>query len=180
MADYTLTARDLIRPYRSRAGSPRIVTFDASTTVSTARIAVGQVVQFDATDSAAHRLVRSSTGTLNGILSVNIVGIAAQADESDGSTAGLGEGKRPISVWAADPQTEFKFPAQGTIASTLIGAARALKFDSTLGIHVCQLGNSTAAVLPIVITQVFNPGDSNGYVAGRFASTAVAQSIAAR
>jgi hypothetical protein len=174
MADYTLSARDTIRPYRCRAGSPRIVTLDASTAVSTARIAVGNVVQFDATDSAAHRLVRSSTGTLGGLLSVNIVGVAAQADESDGSTSGMGEGKRPISVWAANPDTEFMFPAKGVLASTLIGGARALSWDSTLAIHVCHIANSTAAVLPVRITKVINPGDTNGYVVGRFTSTAVA------
>jgi hypothetical protein len=180
MADYTLSSRDRIRPYRSRAGSPRTVTKDASTSVSTSLIALGDVVQFDATSTATHRVVRSSTGTLGGILSTNYVGVAAQADASDGSTTGLGEGKRPISIWAADPQTEFKFPAEGTLAATLVNAARALKWDSTLGIHVVALGNSTAAVLPVVITEVFNVGDTNGYVAGRFAAAAVAPSIAAK
>lgn len=180
MADYTLSARDKIRPYRSHAGSPRMLTADASTCGSTARIAVGNVVQFDATDSAAHRLVRTSTGTLGGILSTNIVGVAAAADESDGSTSGLGEGKRPISVWAAAPGTEFIFPAEGVLASTLVNRGRALKWDSTLGIHVCLVSNSTAAVLPVQITQVLNPGDTNGYVVGRFQSTAVAPAIASR
>ncbi len=174
MADYTLSSRDSIRPFRVRAGAQPIMTFDASTCVSTNLIKVGDVVQFDATDSAAHRIVRSSTGTLGGILSTNYVGVAAQADTSDGSTAGLGEGKRPISVWAARAEAEFKFPAAGTIASTLVNQARALKWDSTLSIHVVALGNSTAAVLPVLITQVFNPGDSNGYVAGRFVPSAVA------
>jgi len=182
MADNVLSSRTTIRPYRTRTGSPRIVTPDASTCANAAAlIKVGQVVQFDATSSAAHRVVQASTGTSPN-LSTNIVGVAAQADTSDGSTLGLGEGKRQLSIWAADPTTEFLFPTNiaGT-ASTLVNTGLALKWDSTLGIHYA-VANSTAGDQRILVTEVPSHmlGDTNGFVVGRFFSTAVAPAIAAR
>jgi len=104
MADISLSSNTGISPYRSRAGSPRIATFEgASTAASTAVIRVGQVVSFDATSTSAHRLIRCSTGT-TAIVSTTIAGIAAQ-EFTPGSSGRL-------SVWAADGQTEFKFPTK--------------------------------------------------------------------
>jgi hypothetical protein len=182
MADRTLSSRTTIRPYRARGSSPRIVTFDASTCANAAAlIKSGQVVQFDATSSATHRLVQASTGA-NPNLSTNFVGIACGNDTSDGSTTGQGEGKRPISVWAAEPNTEFLFPTN--VAGTtpgLVNTAMALKWDSTLGIHYA-VANSTAGETRITVTEVpdWTVGDTNGFVVGRFLSTAVAIAISPR
>lgn len=173
MADYTLSTRTVIRPYRTRAGSPATLTRDASTCASTALIKVGRVVQFDiVSETASHRLVRASTAE-GVILSTNIAGIAAATDTSDGSTLGLGEGKRPIQFWAADAATEFLFPTNiAGVASTLVGTGLALTWDSTRGVHFLA-ANSSAGNLRVWITEVPNPGDTNGYVVGRFFSTAV-------
>ena len=150
---------------------------DASTCAAGAQIRVGQLVQFDTTSSATHRIVRSSTGTTP-LLSTNFVGVAAADDTSDGSTLGLGEGKRQISVWGA--MGEFLFPTNiaGT-ASTLVNTALALKWDSTLGIHYA-VANSSAADQAIWVTEVIGVGDTNGLVAGRLFSTRVAPAIANR
>ena len=150
---------------------------DASTCVSTSLIKVGHVVQFDIlTETGSHRLVKASTGGYPN-LSTNIAGVAAAADESDGSTAGLGDGKRPISFWAADKNTEFLFQTNiaGT-ASTLVGTGLALKFDSTLNCHYLA-ANSTAGDQRVTVTQVINPGDTNGFVVGRFFSSAVSPAV---
>ena len=181
MADNVLSSRTIIRVYRTRTGSPRIVTPDASTCTTANLIKEGRVVQFDATSTATHRIVLSSTGTSPN-LSTNIVGVAAQADTSDGSTLGMGEGKRQLTVWAADPATEFLFPTN--IAGTtpaLVNAGLALKWDSTLGIHY-GVANSTAGDQRIWVTEVPSQflGDTNGFVVGRFLSTAVAPAIAPR
>ncbi len=181
MADYTLSSRTIIEVYRTRSGSPRIVSPDASTCTTANLIKVGHVVQFDATSTATHRIVLASTGGSPN-LSTNIVGIAAQADTSDGSTLGLGERKRQLSVYAADPATEFLFPTNiaGT-ASTLVNTGLALKWDSTLGIHLA-VANSTAGDQRIWVTEVpdWSLGDTNGFVVGRFLSTAVAPAINGR
>lgn len=174
MAEYTLSSRTGIFPYRSAAGSHRIVTPDASTCTAGNLIKVGQVVQFDATSSAAHRIVLASTGGSPN-LSTNIVGVAAASDTSDGSTLGLGEGKRPISVWAATG--EFKFQTNiSNMAPTLVNTALTLKWDSTLSVHYL-VANSSAADQAVWVTEVLTPGDTNGYVAGRFFSTRVAPAI---
>jgi len=181
LADITLSSLTVIRPYKSRAGSPRIITPDASTAVSTALIKVGQVVQFDTgTSSAAHRVIRCSTAGGHPNLSTEFAGIAAASDTSDGSTTGQGEGKRQISVWAADANTEFLFPTKiAGVASTLVGTALALGFDSTLAIHYLA-ANSTAGDRRVWVTEVPNPGDTNGYVAGYFTSTAINPTVGRR
>lgn len=182
MADITLSSRTVIRPYRVRAGQPLTLTRDASTCVSTARIVVGNVVQFDIlTETASHRLVRTSTAGGHPNLSTNIAGVAAASDTSDGSTSGLGEGKRPISFWAANATTEFLFPTKiaGT-ASTLVGTPLALGFDSSLGIHYLVGHNSTVGDARVFVTEVINPGDTNGYVVGYFQSTAVSPAVQPR
>lgn len=176
MAEYTLSSRTGITPYRVGTGTHRIVTPDASTTANAGQlIKVGQVVQFDGgASSAAHRIVQASTGG-SPLLSTSIVGVAAQADTSDGSTTNLGDGKRQISVWAAGG--EFKFQTNiSNIQSTVVNTGLALKWDSTLGCHYL-VANSSAADQAVWVTEVLSPGDTNGFVAGRFFSTRVAPAI---
>jgi hypothetical protein len=173
MADITLSSRTTITPYRSRAGSPRIITPPvASTKASTAAITPGVVVQFDLTSTSGHKVIRCSSGaTLAGLLSTTIAGVAAQADPNDGSV------DPKISVWAADQNTEFKFPTKiaGT-ASSLVGTPLSLAWDSTLSIHF--LFPSTGAGSESVwVTEVPNPGDTNGYVVGKFFSTRVSPAV---
>jgi hypothetical protein len=176
MAQISLSSNTGISPYRSRAGSPRIATFQgASTAASTAIIRVGQVVQFDVTSTSAHRLVRSSTGT-TAIVSTTIAGVAAGAFSPDGVSASTGS----LSIWAADGQTEFKFPTK--IAGTtpeLLGTLMSLEFDSSLSIHYLR-ANSTAGDQRVRITEVLNPGDTNGYVVGVFISSACSPAVCQR
>ncbi len=168
MADITLSSRTIIRPYRTRTGSPRVQAVPvASTAASTARIVMGQVVQTDATSTSNHKIIRCSTASGHPNLSTQIVGIAAQSD--DGTVT-----DQPISVWMADGDTEFLFPTKiaGT-GSSLVGTALALGYDSTLTIHYLA-ANSTAGDLRVWVTDVIGAGDTNGYVVGKFFSTAVA------
>lgn len=167
MADITLSAGSGIRPYRIAAGSPRIMTFlGASTIASTANIRVGQVVQFDVTSTSLHKVIRTSSAAGTPLLSTTICGVAAGAYTStDGANF-------PVSVWVASPQTEFIFPTK--IAGTtpeLLGVGMGLAFDSTLAIHYL-VANSTAADWRVYVTEVPNAGDTNGYLVGRFASSA--------
>jgi hypothetical protein len=180
LADITLSSRTAIRPYRVRAGQPLTYTRDASTCASTATIKMGQVVQFDIlTETASHRLVRASTAAGHPNLSTNYAGVAAASDASDGSTLAA-NGARPLTFWAATPATEFLFPTKiAGVASTLVGTGLALGFDSTLGIHYLA-ANSTAGDLRVTVTEVLNPGDTNGYVAGVFFSTACSPAVAPR
>ncbi len=173
MADITLSSRTAIRPYRSRTGSPRIITPPvASTRASTAAITPGVVVQFDLTSTSTHKVIRCSSGaTLAGLLSTTIAGVAAAADPNDGSV------DPKIAVWAADQNTEFIFPTKiaGT-ASTLVGTPLSLAWDSTLSIHF--LFPSTGAGSESVwVTDVPVPGDTNGYVVGKFFSTRVSPAV---
>lgn len=180
LAEITLSSRTIVRPWTTRlANGTPLGTFDASTCVSTALIQVGQIVQFDTTSTATHRLVKASTAGYPN-LSTNMVGIAMSADTSDGSTTGLGEGKRPITVALFAPGAEFLFPTNiSAVASTLVNTGLALKFDSTLNIHVLA-ANSTAGDQRFWVTRVINAGDTNGFVVAKPISTAVAPSVYAR
>ena len=179
MAQISHSSRTGIFAFRTRTGSPRIISPDASSAASTALIQAGQVVIFDATDGFTHRVVRASTAAGHPNLLANIAGIAAASDTSDGSTTGLTNGARRISVWAADGETEFLFPSKiSAVASTLVGTALALGFDSTLGFHYL-VANSTAGDRRVWVTEVQNPGDTNGFLWGRFTSSAVSPAVAA-
>ena len=179
MADYTFSTRTnrSIRPYRTALGSYDLGTYDASTCASTALIQVGNIVQFDATATATHRVVRASTAAAGVTLSTNMVGIAMSADTSDGSTSGLGEGLRPISIALFTARSEFLFPTKiAGVASTLVNTQLALGWDSTNNTHYLN-ANSTAGDMRFWVTQVINVGDTNGFVAARPHSTAVAPAI---
>jgi len=186
MADFTHSSRSVVRVARSNVGQPVIRHYEASTSVSTSRIAFGQVVSFDLESSATHRLVRCSTGGGGQapILSTSIAGVSAGADLSDGSTGDaaypLGP-KRTIPVYVADHDTEYEFPTKIVLASTIIGLGYELSWDSTLSIHHVTV-NSTAGDQRVFITG-FDParaGDTGGFVFGRFFSTAVSPIVQAR
>lgn len=183
MADFVHSSRSCVTVGRPGKGAPSIRSFEASTAASTALIQYGQVVSFDIdASSASHRVVRCSTASgAAPILSTSICGVAASADTSDGSTLGLGP-NRTVSVYIADPDTEFKFPTKLVLASTMIGLGTYdLSWDSTLGIH--HVGaNSTAGDGRLYITgfDASKAGDTGGYVYGRFFSSAVSPIVQAR
>lgn len=172
MADITLSSRTLIEPYRTRTGSPRIVTPPvASTRASTAAITAGVVVQFDLTSTSNHKIIRCSSAVATALQSTTIAGVAAAADPADGTT------DPKVSVWAADGGTEFIFPTKiaGT-ASSLVGTALSLCWDSTLSINYA-MASSSAGTEAIWCTEVINAGDTNGYIVGKFFSTRVSPAV---
>lgn len=172
MADITLSSRTAVRPYRSRAGSPRILTPPAaSTRASTAAITAGVVVQFDLTSSGGHKIIRCSSAVATALQSTTIAGVAAASDPNDGTV------DPKLSIWAADANTEFVFPTKiaGT-ASTLIGTPLSLCWDSTLNINYA-MASSSAGTEAIWCTDVINPGDTNGYIVGKFFSTRVSPAV---
>lgn len=181
--DLTNSSRTTPRPFRSRRGDFQVFSFEPSTCVSTAKIVYGDVVQFDVnTSSNNFRIVKSSTmANVPNVLSSAFLGVALGADDSDGSTTGQGT-KNKITVCIANADTEFLFPSKATVAqhqSTLVNTRRALAYDSTLGMFYCDVANSTAADATLVVTDVPDPGSSNGQVLAKFLSTAVARAWSA-
>jgi hypothetical protein len=172
VADITLSSRTTIRPYMTRTGSPRIFTPPvASTRASTEAITAGVVVQFDLTSTSHHKVIRCSSAVATALQSTTIVGVAAAADPVDGSV------DPKISVWAADGAATFIFPTKiaGT-ASSLVGRALSLCWDSTLNINYA-MASSAGGTEAIWCTDVINPGDTNGYVVGKFFSTRVSPGV---
>lgn len=180
MADVAPSSRSYVRFYRSRGGPAYPQSYQESTAASTAVIGFGQVVQFDQTDSAAHRIRRASTMSGQApFLGTNVVGISAEASTSDGSTTGLADYRnRRLSVWEASPSVEFLFPTKLVIASTLVNTGLELSWDSTLSIHHLS-ANSTTGDQTVRVTDVIpgTVGDTGGYLVGRFFSSVVAPSI---
>lgn len=180
MADITLSTATVVRPYTQFGGCPRIVHLEESTYASTAPIAFGNVVVLDeATATAAHRIVRASTGA-NRQLSTSIVGVSAEGSTGIPTTPGPA---RTLPVYAADGNTEFLFPFKGTVASSHVNTLQALSWDSTNNHHFVEV-NSTAAACRVYITAIPDlaqvNGDTNGFYVGQFASTAVVPAVRAR
>ena len=185
MAENTLSAASKARFYRSSKGGQSIRHFQESTSLSTALIKVGDVVQFDVNVSTANsRIVKSSTmANVPNVISTAFLGLAAEdstAFNNSGPTASAPGRKIPVIL--ADKDTEFLFytKSAGTVVtSTLVGSRRAIAYDSTLSIFYCDLGNSTAGDASVVITAALEEGTTNGAVAAKFLSTAVARLISA-
>lgn len=179
--DLTNSTRSTPRPYRSRHGDYQILSFEPSTCVSTAKIVYGDVVQFDVnTSSNNFRIVKASTmATIPTVLSSVFLGIALDADSSDGSTTTQGS-KQKITVAIGTPETDFLFPTKCTVAqhqSTLINTRRTLAYDSTLSMFYMDMANSSAGDASLMIVDVLDPGSSNGQVLAKFISTTVARSV---
>lgn len=175
--DITLSSRTTVRPYRPEHASHVIRHFQPSTNAgSSNRIKYGDVVQFDVnTASNSFRIVKESTGSSGAVLSTATVGIALAGDDSDGSTLGLAT-RQTIPVALGLTSAEFLFPGKVTVAqhaSTAINTDRQLQYDSTLEIFVISFTESTAAAQFVRITDVLDPGSSNGYFVGRFRSTCI-------
>lgn len=186
MAQITHSTRTTPQPYRSRGGTFDLRTFQPSTIASgsTAKIAYGDIVQFDVNVATAnHRIVKSSTmANVPNVLSTAFLGLAVEADASSVSATSPGGEDQKVLVCCATKDTEFKFPtkaAGSAHASSKVGARCALAYDSTLSMFYADLGNSTAGDASLVITEVIDAGTTNGYVAAKFLSTAVARLISA-
>lgn len=182
MADYTFSSNSVPRPYGTYPGGPQLRWYEESTFASGQGIRRGDVVQFDVnTASNSFRIIRSSTmANAPNVLSTAFIGLAAADSTSDGST-GQGFGATPakeyrkIPVFVANPQTTFLFPTKGSVVpgSTTIGALTAIGYDSTTKTFYADLNNSTAGDARMRVVDVPSPGDTNGYVACVFNSTAV-------
>lgn len=200
MADWTINSGSNPRHYRSRggAGTPVLRYFQESTCASTAVIKLGDIVSNDTVvTTGGFRIVRApfNGGTTGGagfepnlLNTTNVLGIAAEPSTSDGSTAGLTQGNlnqagnRMIGVFIAEPNTEYLGYLIGTnnaSGSSLIGALKAVRYDSTNHIYGIDSTNSTAALASVVITDVplETVGDTNGPVIFKFLSTGVSPAV---
>ena len=194
MADWTINADSNPRHYRSRAGAgtPAIRYFQESTAASTAVIKYGDVVSNDTViTTGGFRIVRAPFNGGNGanlLNTTNVLGIAAEGSTSSGSTAGLTEGglnqagNRMIGVFIAEPDVEYLgylIGSNNASGSSLVGALRAIRYDSTNHIYGIDSTNSTAALASVVITDVplESAGDTNGPVIFKFLSTGVSPAV---
>lgn len=174
MGDITLSSNSVIRPYRTSKGSAAIRHVMGSTFAAGSSIVVGDVVQSDtnASSTGAYKMIRMVASAP----STAIYGIAAGNVAHDGSTGAGGVGSGSVNktpVWIADRDTEFVgFSKIAGTASTSIGTLAGLKRDSTLGIWFVDPAFSTAGESRIRITDVLNPGDTNGAYVFRFVSSA--------
>lgn len=167
MADFTLSSGSIMRPYRSPWGAFPIRHMPLSSGISSATIALGQIVGLDATTGTnTHQIVPSSL-TAGVVMSTAIVGVAAESPNLPGSTTTKGT---EIPVYEANPFVEFRANTQGAaLASSHVGETRAIVFDSTLGINKVDLGNSTAVNCRALITELIDDiGDTGGAVAFKF------------
>jgi hypothetical protein len=167
MTDFVLSSGNILRPFRSPWGAFPTRGCALSTGISSNAITLGRIVSLDVnTDSNASQILPSSQ-TAGVVMSSAIVGVAAEAAAGLGSTNTRGT---VISVWEANPMIEFRANTQGAnLASSSVGKAKALVWDSTLTIHKVDLSNSTLINSRVVVTQLIdNEGDSGGAVAFRF------------
>lgn len=168
MADIVPQAGDFIRPHRSPWGATVTRGMPISTGVSTNIIYLGAVVGLDVNVSTTGDCIVASSMTSNTVISTSVVGVAAEGTNKPSSTNAT---RTVIPVWEANPMTEFRARTRGgVLASTLVGSARTILWDSTNKIHLIHAGASSfASPVMVVVTELLdNVGDSGGAVAFRF------------
>lgn len=192
MADWTINAGSNPSHGRTRFGAatPAIQYYQASTAVSTAVIKYGDIVSRDTTVSTGGFRIRrayAGGGTGANLLAIGqtIVGIAVEADASDGSNSPLVDGSsgtpgaalnRLIGVAVAEPGCEYLgYLTAGASASSNNGSERCVRYDSTNHVFLVDSTNSTAALMTVIQTGVpeGTVGDTNGPVYFKFLSSNV-------
>ena len=171
MTDFTLSSGNIMRPYKSPWGAFPTKGYALSSGISSNAILLGRIVGLDVnTDSNASQILPSSQ-TNGDVLSTAIVGVAAESPSLGGSSTNTRG--TVISVWEANPSVEFRANTfNGLLASSNVGKMKEIKWDSTLSIHLIDLGGSTAASVRAIVTGLIDAeGDSGGAVSFRFLTT---------
>jgi hypothetical protein len=183
VAQITHSTRTRPTPYRARGGTFDFRVFQESTTVSSNIIQYGDVVQFDVNVATANfRLRKSTVTTAPNVLSTAFLGIAMENSADLGSSVSAASPGSNLLVCCANKDTEFKWATKlaGTAhVSSLVGTRAAVGYDSTLNFFYCDPtgAQSTAGDGSLVVTEVIDAGTTNGYVAAKFLSTAIARLI---
>ncbi len=182
MADITPTAGDYLRPHSSPWGSPHIRTMALSTGISSNIIYIGTVVGLDVNSTQFRNCVSPSSLTSNTVVSTAIVGIAAEGPGASAtSPSSTNIQGTLIPVWDANPSIEFRGRTRnGLLNSTIVGEVKDILWDSTLHIHLINVGaSSLSAPAPrVLITGLLdNSGDSGGLVTFKFLQKDVTSSL---
>jgi hypothetical protein len=140
----------------------------------------GDIVQFDVNvASANHRIVKFLTmANAPAVLSSAFIGIAVEAEPANSSISSVSPSPYTILVCVANAQTEFIFPSKSVTASSLIGLRKQTAYDTTNSMFYCNVASTSGdSSNTLVITEVPNAGDTNGFVVAKFLSTAVARIV---
>ncbi len=182
MTDITPTAGDYIRPHSSPWGSPHIRHSILSTGISSQIIYIGSVVSIDVNSTQFRNCIIPSSLTSNTVVSTQIVGVAAEGPGANAtSPSSTNVQGTVIPVWDANPSCEFRARTRnGLLNSTLVGEVHDILWDSTLHIHLINVGASSlsAAAPRVLITGLLdNSGDSGGLITFKFIPRDVTSSL---
>lgn len=182
MADITPTGGDFFRPHMSPWGSPQIRTMALSTGISSNIIYIGTVVGLDVNSTSYRNCVSPSSLTSNTVVSTAIVGIAAEGPGASAtSPSSTNVQGTLIPIWDANPSIEFRGRTRnGLLNSTIVGEVKDILWDSTLHIHLVNVGaSSLSAPAPrVLITGLLdNSGDSGGAVTFKFITKDITSSL---
>ena len=167
MADGIFGSGNIVRPYLSPFGSPRLETIPQGSTISTALFSVGDMIQRGATTNA-HRAVQHSTG-----VTANLTGGLGFAAEAAKSSITVGGANTSVLYYPVDGVTQFIGVVKGVLASSVLDTLRAIRKDSTLNIMYIDTAIVSTATMAIVDDFVDGSaiGDTNGLCVFRVASS---------
>lgn len=165
MANFTLSSGDYIRPRSSPWGATEIRYVAESTAQS---FKYGAVIENDLDASTAAGRAALTTLSNSTVTSTSIIGVAAQAASSVVNTK--------IGYYPANMNTQFwGRTIRGVLDSSCVFKAYGLAYDSTLQIHLVDLGNAVSTSERVIVTELVDAiGDSGGavsFVFGHYNST---------
>ena len=158
MADWVLSSGDYMRPHISRIAGD----LDSGQESTAQSFLVGALLEYDSAVSTSNFRLKQAVRSASTVTSTALIGVAA--DPASSVT------DRVITYWPISPLIEFKARTRGsTIASTNVGQAYGLFFDSTKNVFGVDLANTASTSLRVVVTGLIDAiGDSGGYVRFKF------------
>ena len=120
MADWVLSSGDYMRPHISKIGGD----LDSGPESTAQSFVVGALLEYDSVVSTSNFRLKLARVSASTVTSTALIGVAAEPASSVTD--------RVLLYWPITPSIEFKARTRGsTIASTNVGQAYGLFFDST-------------------------------------------------
>jgi hypothetical protein len=153
--NWTLSSNDGFRPARSPWGAFPIKWANESTAQS---FRYGNLIENDLDASTAAGRLAIATVSGSTVTSTSIVGVAAQPASSNVNTK--------LGYYPADPNIEFwGRTIRGVLDSSCVFNSYGIAYDSTLAIHIVDIGNAVSTSQRVVVTELVDGiGDSGGAV----------------
>lgn len=162
--NWTISSGDYMRPWRTQASDG--VTIDSGPESTAQSFLRGSLLELDSQVATSAFRLRQALASASTVTSTSLIGVAAEGASSVTDATRI--------YWRIAPEVEYMARSRGNVlASTNVGIAYGLFFDSTKNVYGVDLANQVSTSIRVVCTGLVDAvGDSGGYVRFKFGTPA--------